>query len=464
MLSQARYRILFVPAIVLGAANFALAQAPTWKAGVAAVKVTPTNSMWMAGYAARTKPSEGVASDLFCKALALEAVDGKRFVFVTCDLIGIPRGLREAMERECAEQHQLSAESLLLNASHTHCGPEFRVKSYVVGDDSERARQAQAYGDDLRTKLVDLVGRALAGLAPAKVTYVKARCGFAMNRRTPAGESFKNNPWSEGPVDHDVPVLKVTAAKDDALQAVLFGYACHNTTIGFYQFCGDYAGFAQQYIEEKHPGTTALFLMGCGGDQNPYPRGEVELARQHGRSLATAVEAALGSSPARELAPTVNAALKRVTLEFAEPKPQAVLERELQSPNKYEAAHARRMLDQLKEKGKIETLYDCPLQMVRLGELTLAAFPGETVVDYSLRTKRELGGEGPVWVAGYSNDVFGYIPSQRVLLEGGYEGGGAFMYGSFPGPFAPDVEERLMSGLAELRAKLGAAKPKNDAQ
>jgi neutral ceramidase len=459
MFASARCVQILVPAIVLGAASVGHAQSAGWKAGVATVKVTPTTSMWMAGYAARTKPSEGVASDLFCKALALEAADGKRFVFVTCDLIGIPRGLREAMESECAERYKLPAESLLLNASHTHCGPEFRVKSYVVGDDSERARQAQAYGDDLRGKLVELVGRALAELAPAKVTYVKARCGFAMNRRTPSGESYRNNPWSEGPVDHDVPVLKVTAAKDDALRAVLFGYACHNTTIGFYQFCGDYAGFAQQYFEEKHPGTTALFLMGCGGDQNPYPRGEVELARQHGRSLATAVDAALGSSPARELAPTVNAALTRVTLEFAPPKPQAVLERELQSPNKYEASHARRMLDQLKEKGKIETLYDCPLQLVRLGQLTLAAFPGETVVDYSLRTKRELGGDGPVWVAGYSNDVFGYIPSKRVLLEGGYEGGGAFMYGSFPGPFAADVEDRLMTSLDALRAKLDAEKP-----
>jgi neutral ceramidase len=459
MINASRCSRLLLLATAACVASSVQAQAPAWKAGVAAVKVTPPTSMWMAGYAARTKPSEGVASDLYCKALALEAADGKRFVFVTCDLIGIPRGLREAMESAVAERFKLPPESLLLNASHTHCGPEFRVKSYVVGDDEDRAKQAHAYGDDLRGKLVELVGRALAELAPAKLTYVKARCGFAMNRRTPTGETYKNSPWSDGPVDHDVPVLKVTALEDGELRAVLFGYACHNTTIGFYQFCADYAGFAQQYIEEKHPGATALFLMGCGGDQNPYPRGELELSRQHGRSLATAVEAALGSSPAIELTPTLTAALKRVTLEFAEPKPKAMLERELQSPNKYEASHARRLLDQLKENGKIETRYDCPLQLVQIGSLTLAAFPGETVVDYSLRTKRELGAAGPVWVAGYSNDVFGYIPSKRVLLEGGYEGGGAFIYGSFPGPFAVDVEDRLMTAMEELRTKISTDRP-----
>lgn len=430
------------------------ADSPAWKAGTATVKVTPTEPMWMAGYAARTKPSEGVASDLFCKALALEAADGKRFVFVTCDLIGIPRGLREGVEAAVASKFALPPEAILLNASHTHCGPEFRVSGGSVQDDGERQRQGREYGATLQTKIVDLVGRALDALAPAKVEYVKARCGFAMNRRTPSDAGFKNNPWSEGPVDHDVPVLKVSGG-DGKLRAILFGYACHNTTLGFYQFCGDYAGFAQQYVEEKHPEATALFLMGCGGDQNPYPRGEIELCRQHGRSLATAVEAALGSSPVRELKPMLASALRKVTLEFAPPPPREVLTRDLESPNKYLARHSQRLLDQLDKNGKIETLYDTPVQMVRLGGLlTLVAFPGETVIDYSLTTKKNLAEDGIVWVAGYSNDVFGYVPSKRVLLEGGYEGGGAFIYGSFPGPFSADVEERLLKTVEQLRSDL----------
>ena len=86
-------------------------------------------------------------------------------------------------------------------------------------------------------------------------------------------------------MDHDVPVLRVDTP-EGKLRAVLFGYACHNTTLSFYKFCGDYAGFAQHYLEAAHPDVTALFLLGCGGDQNPYPRRTLELAQQHGRSLA----------------------------------------------------------------------------------------------------------------------------------------------------------------------------------
>lgn len=429
-----------------------------WQVGVARVEVTPKSSMWMAGYAGRKKPSEGVASPLFCKATAIADADGNRLVVVTCDLIGVPRTLRDRVEADVQTQFKLPPASLLMNASHTHCGPEFRAGK-IDDTTDERAKQGAEYFDMLHREIVALVGRALQSLAPAKLEYVHARCGFAMNRRTPSPKGYQNSPWSEGPVDHEVPVLRAVGA-DGKLRAVLFGYACHNTTIGFYQFCADYAGFAQEHLETKFPELHAAFVMGCGGDQNPYPRGEVELARHHGKTLGIAVEAALQSSPAREVHGPLRTALKLTSLEFAPPPPQAVLEQRTQSPNTYEAAHAKRLLKQLAETGKIETRYDTPIQAVSFGnDLVLVAFPGETVIDYVLRVKRELSGTGAaVWVAGYSNDVFGYIPSRRVLEEGGYEGGGAMLYGRFPGPFTVDVEDRMMGTAAEVLKAVGVSR------
>jgi hypothetical protein len=99
------------------------------------------------------------------------------------------------------------------------------------------------------------------------------------------------------------------------------------------------------------------------------------------------------------------------------------------------------------------------VQAVRFGDdLLLIALPGETVVDYSLRLRKELAGAGrAVWVAGYSNDVFAYLPSKRVLKEGGYEGGGAMKYRSYPhpGPFSETVEERVVGKARELVDRLG---------
>jgi neutral ceramidase len=427
-----------------------------WKAGAASVVITPERPMWMAGYAARDKPSEGQVHDLNAKALAIEDAQGTRLVIVTLDLISVPREVRDWLEKQVGERYQLPPEGLLMNASHTHCGPEVRPNKVYLPKD--RAEQCREYVDGLQQKLVELVGRALDDLAPASLTYAHARAGFAMNRRTPTEKGFRNHPNPDGPVDHDVPVLQVKSAKDpvksadDQLKALLFGYACHSTTLGFYQFCGDYSGFAKRYLEEAHPGTTALFVAGCGGDQNPYPRSELELCQHHGRALANGVEAALQTYP-RPVRGPLSMALDEVVLQFAEPPSREQLEKEAQSKNKWERQHAEELLTELEETGKLRTTYPTLVQVVRFGEdLILVALPGETVVDYSLRFKSELAGPA-VWVAGYSNDVFAYLPSLKVLEEGGYEGGGAMRYTSFPGPFAPSVEKLVVDKVHELAKK-----------
>jgi len=423
-----------------------------WKAGVATTVITPDTNMWMAGYASRTKPSEGTAQDLHAKALAIEDAASYRLVFVTVDLIGIPRTLRKSLETRVQSAYQLKPEQFLLNASHTHCGPEFRV-GRTPSDEIEMnpSLQGERYGQQLEDKVFALIGDALKQLTPAKLAYTHARCGFAMNRRLPMpnGE-YRNSPYPDGPVDHDVPVLRVDGA-DGKPRAVLFGYACHNTTLSFYQFCGDYAGFAQQYLETDNAGTTFLFLNGCSGDQNPYPRGTIDLAQKHGRTLATAVEAALFTS-AKPLTGSLKAAYGEIDLSYAPAPTRAEFTARLASKNKYEATHAKRMIERLAKGEALPKTYPYPIQVVQLGhELKLIALGGEVVVDYSLRFKREFAGSGAVWVAGYSNDVMAYIPSERVLQEGGYEAGGAMLFSpTHPGPWAPGLEEQITAKVKSL--------------
>lgn len=450
-LSVALYVAVVAGSILAGPLG---AQEPAaWKAGVASVKVTPEKSMWMAGYASRTNGSQGVAQDLFAKALAVEDAAGARLVVVTYDLIGVPRTLRQALVKRCGDAYKLGPESLLLNASHTHSGPEFRLNG-ANSDDGDVARQqeAEAYGRQLEEKTFQLIGEALKRLAPARLDYVHARCGFAMNRRRPTAKGVINAPYPDGPVDQDVPVLRASSPDGKTLRAVLFGYACHNTTLSFYQFCGDYAGYAQEYLQAAHPETIAMFMQGCGGDQNPYPRRTQEFVQYHGRALANAVETALDTVP-RPLTGPLQAAFGEVALDYAPLPPRAELEKQLDSKNKYEHGHAKWLLG-LMDRGEVPASYPCPVQVARFGDsLVLTAIGGEVVVDYSLRLKKELAGP-VVWVAGYSNDVFGYLPSLRVLREGGYEAGGAMVYSrTHPGPWAASVEERVVSTILKMARK-----------
>jgi len=449
-------------------------QQEKWRAGVASAVITPEQSMWMAGYASRTKPSEGKVHDLRAKVLALEDGRGTRFVIVTVELIGIPRPLRDWLERQVYRHHKLPPESLLLNASHTHCGPVIRESKYSIYGNSfyglspEQIRRSEQYVEALQEKLLQLIGQAIEKLAPSLLSYSHARAGFAMNRRLETEQGYRIRPNPDGPVDHDVPVLRVDSP-DGKLRAVLFGYACHNTTLSFYKFCGDYAGFAQQYIEEAHPGTTALFVAGCGGDQNPYPRGgerSLEYCQHHGRALANAVEAAL-LWQARPIRGPVRALLETVTLDFAEPPSRRQLQQQAESDDKYERRHAQVLLEELEQTGKIRTTYPYLVQVVQFGnDMTMVALAGEVVVDYPLRLKAELAGPPkagmigagaagpPVWVAGYSNDVFGYVPSLRILQEGG----GAMRYTNLPGPWATSVEKRIVEKVHKLVNKARAPK------
>ncbi len=428
-----------------------------WKAGVVSAVITPEESMWMAGYAARNKPSEGKIHDLFAKILVLEDEQGTRLVIVTADLIGIPRPTRDWLEKEVSKRYNIGPEALLLSSSHTHSGPVIRETKYSIygntlyGLSPEQIRQSDQYVDDLQDKILQLIGRAIDSLAPVQLGYTHARAGFAMNRRLPTKTGFQNSPNPDGPVDHEVPVLRIDG-QDGKLLAVLFGYACHNTTLSGYQFCGDYAGFAQQYIEQKHPGAIAMFVAGCGADQNPYPRPRdeaLEYCRQHARALTNGVETAL-EAKARPVAGPVRAALDTVQLPFAEPPSREELIKQAKSNDKYERLHAEVLLKELEKNGAIRTTYPYLVQVIRFGDdLTMVALAGEVVVDYSLRLKKELPGSA-VWIAAYSNDVFGYVPSERILQEGGYEGGGAMRYTDLPGPFAPSVEEKIVSKVHEL--------------
>jgi hypothetical protein len=161
------------------------AVAAEWKAGVASMVITPDTPVWMAGYGNRIKPSEGVVEDLHVKALALEDPDGGRAVIVTADLIGLTIEFSNRVAAEITRRHRLPREALLLNTSHTHCGPEVRAmkKDFYDMDDSERPK-IDAYIARLEGMYIEVIGRALADLKPADVGFTTAKpVPFSVNRR-----------------------------------------------------------------------------------------------------------------------------------------------------------------------------------------------------------------------------------------------------------------------------------------
>jgi neutral ceramidase len=422
-----------------------------WKAGVAKADVTPSEALWMAGYASRERPAEGKLMSLWIKVLALEDAEGQQGVILTSDTLGIPQSIYQNVSGTLQKKFGLKPEQVIFSASHTHCGPVLRGALYDAYplDDNQRTL-IEKYSARLETNIVETVARALADLAPARIATGQGNAGFAVNRRNnPEGKvpQLIEQGALKGPIDHSVPVLAVSTP-DGKLKAVVFGYACHNTVMSFYQWSGDYAGFAQIALEKSHPGATAMFFMGCGGDQNPLPRKELTFAERYGNMLAAAVEEVL-ISPPRLLEPRLRTKMETIELDFGPAPTQTELEKMAQDKADSHRRWANRLLAELKSGKPLARNYPYPIQAWTLGNQLFVTLGGEPIVDYSLKFKEQFGAQ--TWVAGYCNDVMTYIPSQRVLNEGGYEGGGAMIpYGQPALRWGDDVEDVITASVGRL--------------
>ena len=392
------------------------------------------------GYYGRNAEATNAAQHLFAKALAI-GKDGDAAVIITIDNCIIPWGVRGEILERLKKRADLPAERIAICTSHTHTGPCLSgAAPNIFGMDLPASNQTHI--DEYTREFVDKVEKvALAALKdrrPANLSWGQTKAFFAANRRT-----------KDGPVDDDLPFLMVTDAHGK-LRAILANYACHCTTLGgnFIQFCGDWAGYAQEYLEKDHPGTIVLTAIGCAADANPGPRGTLDLAKKHGHEFTDAVNAAL-SHTGFQLNGALECRLKEITLPLDTPLTREQWEKLAQQTNAI-GYHARKNLARLDRGEKLETEIPYPVQVWNFGkDLAMVFLPGEVVVDYSIRLKKEFD-SSRLWVNAYSGYVPCYIPSTRILKEGGYEGGGAMVYYDHPTRFGPDTEERIMYAVHEI--------------
>lgn len=450
-------RRLAVFAAWLVAAGALTAAGSSWQAGTAREKITPDDALWMTGYGARTHPAEGTAQDLWVKALAVADPAGNRGVLLTLDLCGITREISDRVAGEISRRHGLPRSAVMTNVSHTHCGPW--IEGNLIGMAGrfppEGLRKASVYRRQLEEKMIRAASAALESLSPATLSWGEDAATFGFNRReNPEKDvpTLRAAGKLRGPTDPRVPVLAVRGP-DGAVRGLLVSYACHNTTLGFYQWHGDYAGCMQVELERRHPKATVMFTIGCGADINPNPRREVAHAEQHGKTLADAADRVLATKMT-PIAGRFGSAFEDVPLTFSRKPTGAEIDQALaKNPAN---GWALAMREQLRTKGDGILNYSYPVQAWTLGNLSWVALGGEVVVDYSLRLRRESPGN--LWVFGYSTDVMAYIPNERVLKEGRYEGDTSMNGYGRPGPWTAGLEEKIVSKSHELVSRTRAAR------
>ncbi|NQU19906.1 MAG: neutral/alkaline non-lysosomal ceramidase N-terminal domain-containing protein [Candidatus Nealsonbacteria bacterium] len=431
------------------AAGFAAEGGATISVGVARIDVTPDGPIRLHGYGFRKTESTGVAGRLWVKALAIGTDEQGPAILVTVDNCVITAELTEEVAGRLAKKAGVPRERFVLCASHTHAGPCLTAAApFIFGEPMPPEHQARIdrYTEQLIDRLEKVSLHALAARRPGRLAWAQGRVRFAANRR-----KMKDNKWvgfgvnPEGPVDHDLPVLRVTDP-DGTLRAVLVNYACHATTVTSYNIHGDWPGVAQAAIEANHPGAVAMIAIGCGADANPKPMDESKVD-QHGQAVADEVERLLAGLW-RPVRGRPACRLKRVRLPLGELPTRADWEKQVAGKG-HQAYYAQAVLARMDRGVEPPTSVPYPIQTWTFGDdLAMVFLAGEVVVDYSLRSKKELGGD--LWVTAYANDVPCYIASRRVMGEGGYEVDGSMPFFDKPTRLAPATEELIMTTVHGL--------------
>ncbi len=459
---QAALLRLFGPLILANCLGVVAIAAPPATAqvqvpvGVATLDITPDYPIRLMGYGSRKTESAGIASRLKARALAIgadETASGGPAILVAVDNCAVGANVTEEVATRLKNKIGLKRERFAVCSTHTHCGPALSNElDFIFGTpipDDQKTRIAR-YTRELTDSIEKVALAALAARSPASLSWGSGQVAFAANRRV-----LKDGRWinfgvnPNGPVDHSLPVLRATDASGK-VQAVLFGYACHCTTLGgeFNQICAEWAGFACDEIERQFPGSTALAIIGCGADANPEPRRNLDDAKQHGLSAAREVER-LVRSTLTPLPATIDARLRKLDLPLEPPPDRATLERRAKVAGS-EGALARSLIARLDRGESLETHVPYSVETWCFGdELAMIFLPGEVVVDYALRLKWEID-QRRIWVVAYSNDVPGYIPSRRILSEGGYEADLSMVFYGHPARFAPATEDIIIQTVHAL--------------
>ena len=440
----------------LGLATTRVLGSENWRVGLAQESITPKEPIWMSGYASRDRAAESTRTELWAKATVLKDATDRVGVILSLDVVGFGIDVSEAICNGIMEKASLERSQILINASHTHTGPVIgnNLGSMYFLSATEGAK-VERYTEYLIDQSVLAFTKAWEDLNTATISYGVGQARFGVNRR--------NNPEMlvpklrfegqlKGPVDYSVPVLRITDSRMRTV-GILFGYACHATTLSDYQWSGDYPGYAQQFVEARFPGAMAQFIAGCGADINPLPRRKAKLAVAYGAELARSVGDVLGGVM-ESLEPQLQSEYSLTDLPFDRVPNRKRLLDDAGSEDRFIASRARKWLGVLDQGGAIPSSYHYPMSWWRLGDsLNLIGMGGEVVVEYALAITR-LYGES-TWVAGYSHDVMAYIPSKRIWLEGGYEGASSMIYYGQPDRWSADIETNILEALSSLSQEIG---------
>ena len=412
------------------------------KAGYAQEIITPPTDVGLAGYINK-RPNRGAYDDLYVKAVAME-LNGKPFGFVSFDLCNIAPVLWEKMEKLIVDSYgQDFYNSLIISATHTHTGPEYR------GELSQRAlfaveETAQAAFRAVRRAFMNLQEATLESTSVYNNPYGFVRRYFMKDGSIVTNPGWRNSQIDKPECDFDRTIGILAVRQHGRIAALLCNIANHGDTVGGDIVSADWYGhFVHQLQHELKCSLPVLVLDDASGDINHFdfhqqinqtsPKEAARIGKGYARIVADALpdleEVTLGdvkinnsvmTVPHRKLTPEEVAEAQH-TLDTV---PDIPKEGDLESQdlaNKVPAAlryFAQRALDC---HTKSTPSHECRLTSIAIGkDLAFVSLPGEPFNGIS-RAIREQSPYKQTFVISLAQSVSGYVPMKECFIRGGYE-------------------------------------------
>ena len=449
--------------------------------GFSKVDITPESPVRLSGYGSREVPSEGVDERLFVRAMAIQDAKARKRILVSVESIGFPGVLVQEIFGAVKRRHQLQREDLVVCFTHNHTAPHIAnglpnlFNSAIKQSDQARIDQYTERVKDLTIKAIDL---AVSDIEPGKMFVAQGKVTFARNRRVLADgiwTGFGEN--ARGPVDHSLPLIRVTDVSGETTRGLIFNYACHCTTFGaeYNKVNGDWAGYASKNLESETPDAIAICTIGCGADANPArdSKRAMELSKSQGKEISDEIKRLLASDMRPLRSSSISATYGFAGLPIDRPNDndldEAMTSARLQVRN-----HAQAMTEIKERMGRLPETYPMPIQVWNFrseqksksngksNDFTMVFLGGEVCVDYATRIKKELFEKletdkdstqhvaPTVWISAYANDVFGYVAPERMQSEGGYEVDFSMIYYLQPGRWLSGTEDIILKRVNEL--------------
>lgn len=445
------------------AGHFFLLGGPVLKAGFSRVKITPPAGTPMTGFGDRDLDpggSRGVHDDLYARALYLSQGD-EDILIMGFDLLFFSRDEADRFKGALGRVLGLSPDRILLNTSHTHSGPKVGTWYYTPRD--------PLYLDFLEKAVLE-AGRGAAGSRRDVTVWAgetTTRLPVSRRKILPDG-TVEFAPTRKGIVYDKLPFVLF---KDGAGAPVclLFSVACHPSMIKgddrAFQISADYAGAAMAKLDKYLGRPASLFLQGAGADAKPsvtavgeetWRPGTWEDWDAAGEMVSGEVIQALEKKSAR-VEPALGAVLVEKEFPLAAPRSREGYAKIAVDPGVFDfgipevvrmwAEEQARLL----ERGfGLRNSVPILIHGIRIsGSLRFVGVEAELAAELGWLI-RGFYGTGLTIPLGYSNGAQAYLPSSKMIREGGYEVESFWEYHQ-PARFQKGVENPLRSGLEFLR-------------